>query len=112
MRFGQYLRDVRKAKGLSQRALAAQIGVDFTYLSKIEQGRMAPPSESVIRHIAQVLKVDVNELLNLSGKVPPTLKAELQSNPLAVELVRILSERRLPDEVYQQMLDLALKETR
>ena len=112
MKFGQHLRDLRKARGLSQRALASQVGIDFTYLSKIEQGHNAPPSETVILRMALVLKVDVNELLNLSGRVPPTLKAELQTNPLAVELVRILSERRLPDEVYQQMLDLALKETR
>jgi len=34
--FGQRLRDLRKGKGLSQRALGDMVGINFTYLSKIE----------------------------------------------------------------------------
>jgi len=109
MEFGRRLRDLRKQKNISQRDLAAQVGIDFTYLSKIEGGRLAPPSEDVIRHIAQVLKADEDELINLAGKVPKDLKAVLEENPQAVELLRVLSERKLPDETYRQMLNLARK---
>src|SRR5713101_7372527 len=107
MEFGQRLRDLRKQKNLSQRDLAARVGIDFTYLSKIEGGRLDPPSEIVIRHIAQVLDADEDELINLAGKVPKDLKAVLEESPQAVELLRVLSERKLPDETYRQMLDLA-----
>lgn len=107
MEFGQRLRDLRKQKNLSQRDLAAQIGVDFTYLSKIEGGRLDPPSEAVIRDIARVLDADENELLNLAGKVPKNLKAVLEESPQAVELLRVLSERKLSAKTYRQMLDLA-----
>lgn len=109
MEFGRRLRDLRKQKNINQRDLAAQVGIDFTYLSKIEGGRLAPPSEDVIRHIAQVLDVDEDELINLAGKVPKDLKAVLEESPQAVELLRVLSERKLPKETYLQMLDLARK---
>src|SRR5713101_2098099 len=109
MEFGRRLRDLRKQKNVSQRDLAAQVGIDITYLSKIEVGRSAPPSEEVIRHIAQVLDADEDELINLAGKVPKDLKAVLEESPQAVELLRVLSERKLPDETYRQVLNLARK---
>lgn len=109
MEFGQRLRDLRKQKNFSQRDLAAQIGIDFTYLSKIEGGRLNPPSEGIIQRIAQVLEADEDELINLAGKVPKDLKAVLEESPQAVELLRVLSERKLPEETYRKMLDLARK---
>ncbi len=107
MEFGQRLRNLRKQKNLSQRDLAARVGIDFTYLSKIEGGRSDPPSEVIIQRIAQVLEADEDELINLAGKVPKDLKAVLEESPQAVELLRVLSERKLPDETYRRMLDLA-----
>lgn len=109
MDFGERLRELRKQQSLSQRELAALVGIDFTYLSKIEVGRMDPPSEAVIRKLAAVLGADEDELINLAGKVPKELKAVLDENPQAVELLRVLSERRLPEETYQEMLRLAHK---
>ena len=109
--FGQRIRELRKAKNLTQRELAERVasrlkqedrrGFDVTYLSKIEVGRSAPPSEEVIRHIAQVLDADEDELINLAGKVPKDLKVVLEESPQAVELLRVLSERKLPDETYR-----------
>ncbi len=107
MEFGRRLRELRKQKKISQRDLATQVAVDFTYLSKIEGGRLAPPSEDVIRRLAQALDADENELINLAGKVPKDLKAVLEESPQAVELLRVLSERKLPNDTYRQMLDLA-----
>lgn len=107
MEFGQRLRDLRKQKNLSQRDLAARVGIDFTYLSKIEGGRLDPPSEVIIQRLAQVLEANEDELINLAGKVPKDLKAVLEESPQAVELLRVLSERKLPEEAYRRMLDLA-----
>jgi len=42
--FGQLLKHIRREKGVSQRDLADQVGVDFSYISKIENDRMPPPS--------------------------------------------------------------------
>src|SRR5690348_1554999 len=99
--FGQTLRQLRKERGISQRDLAAQAGVDFTYISKIEHGHTPPPSEEAIWQIARALDTDPTALFNLAGKVPArTLKAAL-ANPLLAELIRALCERPLPDEAYR-----------
>jgi len=39
MKFGERLRELRKEQKISQRELATRVGVDFTYLSKIENGQ-------------------------------------------------------------------------
>ncbi len=79
MAFGERVRDLRKAQGVSQRDLAERSGIDFTYLSKIENGRMEPPSEDVIRRIAQELSVDTDELIVLADKLPSDLVQELKT---------------------------------
>ena len=40
MTFGERVRGMRKAKSLTLRALAGRVGVNFTYLSKIECGSL------------------------------------------------------------------------
>lgn len=106
--FGQHIRQLRQERGLSQRALALHAGIDFTYLNKIETGSLVHlPSEAAILRIAQVLEVDGNELVSAAGKVPPKLKTMMQHNVLLTELVRVLSERVLPESTYQKLLKLA-----
>ncbi len=57
MRFGGRVRDQRISKGLPQQALGKQIGVSFTYVSKIENEKLDfgdYPSEHLICKIAEV----------------------------------------------------------
>ena len=85
--FGARLRELRKQAGLSQRELADNVGVDFTYLSKIEGGVMPPPSEKVILRLAEVLNADKEELMTLGGKIPSDI-AEMLKNREALQLLR------------------------
>jgi transcriptional regulator with XRE-family HTH domain len=74
--FGQKLRELRQEKGLTLRALAEAAGVDFTYLSKIENDKVGYlPGAETIRDLAQALGVDAIELLELANKLPPELAA-------------------------------------
>lgn len=60
---GRYVRELREAKGLSQRQLAALIGVEFyTFVSQIETGRGRIPPDSY-RIWADALGVDVREFV-------------------------------------------------
>ncbi len=69
--FGRLIRKARKNKGYSQRELARELGIDFTYLSKLENNRWDyPPKESVIRRLATHLELDGEELIFLSGRLP------------------------------------------
>src|SRR6266436_1853344 len=72
-RFGQRVRQLRLAKGLSLRDLAPKVGVGFTYLSKVETGRLdfgSYPSEALIHKLADALEADEDELLLLAEKIP------------------------------------------
>ena len=109
MRFAQRIRALRHEKHLSQRAVAASVGIDFTYLSKIELGALAPPSKAVITRLATVLGADENELINLAGKVPKDLKAVLYDNPHAVALLHVLRTKRLPAVTYRDLIAIARK---
>jgi transcriptional regulator with XRE-family HTH domain len=87
MAFGERVRELRKAQGMSQRELADRAGIDFTYLSKIENGRMEPPSEQVIRRVAEELDADADELFVLADKFPSDLAQELKT-PERVKALR------------------------
>jgi len=60
---GRYLRELREARGLSQRQLAALIGVEYyTFVSQIETGRGRIPPDSY-RIWAEALGVEVKDLV-------------------------------------------------
>jgi HTH-type transcriptional regulator, competence development regulator len=94
--FGTLIRQKRKDKGYSQRELAKLIGLDFTYLSKLENNRAEyAPKEDVIRDIAHNLDLDEEALIFLAGRIPqqdeevlkqhyqdmPTLFRRMRENP-------------------------------
>lgn len=70
--FGQLIRQARKEREYSQRELAKLIGVDYTYLSKLENDHAGyPPSEEVLESLAKYLHLDAQELRILSGRITP-----------------------------------------
>ena len=68
-RFGATIRELRTKAKLTLRELAVRVGIDFTYLSKIESGMLPPPSEKVVLRLAEALNADRNELLTLAGRI-------------------------------------------
>lgn len=56
------LRQVRKARGMTQAQLAQKVGVTQPYIAAIEQGDRTPTRE-VVRRVAGVLNVQIGELL-------------------------------------------------
>jgi transcriptional regulator with XRE-family HTH domain len=59
---GTNVRRLRKAKGLSQEAFAADAGIDMRYLGGIERGQ-ENPTVAVVRDIAKALGVPVSSLM-------------------------------------------------
>ena len=87
--FGQKVKRLRKAKRITQLELAEQIGVDFTYVSKIENDRtLRSPAESTIRKLADVLGANPEELILLANKVPQNLQETIVQDTLAVDFLR------------------------
>ncbi len=111
MEFGPYLRDLRKSRRLTQQQLADAVGVDFTYISKVENGRVDPPSEATIRKIAEVLEFDPDPLLDQAGKVATDLKSIVASEPQLALLLRSIGDRRLSSDQYQRMIAIAREDS-
>lgn len=78
------VRQLRKGKGLTLRSLASQVGVGFTYLSRVETGNMTCgeyPSEALIHRLAETLDGDETELLLLAEKIPEPVKERVFQRP-------------------------------
>jgi transcriptional regulator with XRE-family HTH domain len=60
--FGLVIREMRKAKGLSQEGLSDEASIDRSFLSQVETGRKQP-SLLTIFQLAAALHVDASELL-------------------------------------------------
>lgn len=102
MRFGQRVRELRKAKNLSQRTLGSQVGVSFTYVSKIENEKLDfgdYPSEELICKLAIALDVDEDELLLLAEKIPAAIRKRLFERP---DVFRALA--RCDDKTLDRLL--------
>ena len=59
--FGDRLKSLRKAHGLTQEELGRAVGVDYKHIGAIERGIRAP-SFDVIERIAKALKVQPHQL--------------------------------------------------
>ena len=69
MAFGEMIRQARKRAGMTQVELAAAVGVDHTYVCKMERSALAlPPSEEAIRALCRVLDVAWFPMLEASGR--------------------------------------------
>ena len=108
MDLGSRIRELRKTKGMSQRDLADRANIDFTYLSKIENGKVEPPSEIKIKIIAKELGVDPEELLSLAGKVSSEqIRKAVESNPSVGVLLRKIQTQKLTNDQIKNMVEIA-----
>jgi transcriptional regulator with XRE-family HTH domain len=89
--FGVRLRELRRERGFTQRQLAALVHLDFTYLSKLENGADVP-GEQAVKRLAEVLQSDPDELLSLAGKLPSELREWTTNDQRAVRLLRRLPQ--------------------
>ncbi len=106
--FGQFIRGQREAlrqedKRYSVRQVAQRIGVQPSYLSKVERGEVAPPSEATIRKLAIELDEDSDVLLAMAGKVSSDLQEVIRKRPAVfAELIRELKSQ--PDHAVLRLV--------
>lgn len=88
MEFGKLLRELRTRQGIGIKRLAPLLGVDYSYLSKLENSETRP-SEQLVDRVAAYFDYDRNRLLLSAGKVPPEVLEILRNNPdQAIEFLR------------------------
>lgn len=103
--FGSRVRELRLKKDLSQKRLAAAVGVHHTYLSKVESEKLdfaLYPGEELVRKLAVALEADETELLLLAQKVPPLIRDRVLARPDAFRKLAALDDQDL-DAVMRQV---------
>lgn len=113
--FGKRLRELRLQKKLSQRDLAEAVarrlkeedrrGFDVSYLSKIENDRLRPPSATAILALAEGLDANSDELLALAGKAPPDVGEALKQSPAARAFFRSAVDKNLSEAEWKKLLE-------
>jgi HTH-type transcriptional regulator, competence development regulator len=106
--FGDFVRQRRERlqesdPRFSLRRVAASIGVEPSYLSKVERGEQPPPSERTIVALARELDEDPDVLLALAGKVSADLQKIIRKRPkLFAQLIRDL--KNLPEHAVLRLV--------
>ena len=91
--FGASLRAVRLQRGLSLRRVAAAVDISPSYLSKVERDLLPPPAEDKVAALSDVLRLDRDEMLALSGRVSADVAEFLRMNRQAhVQLTKLLAQ--------------------
>lgn len=67
MSFDIYLKQIRKNRKLSQRALADMIGVSNTEISRLESGERQKPSPLIIKKISEALQIPLENMMSEAG---------------------------------------------
>lgn len=76
MKFGEFLKNLRKEKGLSQRQLADLCNISNTEISRIESGERQKPSPNILKAIAPHLEISYGELMTKAGYIEETIDHE------------------------------------
>lgn len=113
--FGNYLRTVRQAKGISIRQLAKEVHKTPTYLSDIENGHNKPPEKELLVIIIQKLNLDdfpnvKTALFDLAAKdrndIPADIKEHMLNNKPLFDLIRKMKACPNEDDVIMCVQNL------
>ena len=83
--FSENLKSLRKAKGISQESLAAQLHVVRQTVSKWEKGLSVPDADMLLK-LADILETEVSVLLDAN------IETQAAPSPVAEQLGRIAEE--------------------
>jgi len=93
--FGVRLRALRRQKGVSQKEMAAALGVSASYLSALEHGRRGVPTFVLLQGIIGYFNViwdEAEELIRLAGLSHPRIVIDTSGlSPEATRLANLLS---------------------
>lgn len=86
--FGSLLHKLRSKNGYSIKRLAQKLEVNYSYLSKLENGHSLP-SEAFIKKIGVLFGYDNEELMVRAGKLPEDIINIISNNPkVAIDFLR------------------------
>ncbi len=109
MAFGEVLRQLRSARGVSQAAVAAGAGMDRSYVNRIEAGERGAPALPAVEALIGALQLSPAEgdrLMAAAGLLPRALRALGPDDPTI-----LLLAQRLTDGALSQASQTSLRAT-
>ena len=109
--FGQKIRQLRAARGITLKQMAHDLHISEAYLSALEHGHRGLPSPGLILQMCGYLHViwdEAEELKKLARISHPKVTIDTAGlSPAATELANRLAQtiRTLPDETIATLLD-------
>lgn len=97
MSFGEYLKQLRKDKSISQRALAEKSGVSNAEISRIETGGRQKISPDVLRAIAPILEVPYEELMDKAGYISKNTSFIVEHREAEERFIEIVTPKLIMD---------------
>ena len=109
-RLGERIRRKRAEQKLGLRETATKVGISPTYLSRIEtMDEKTPPAEDVIQKLATVLNDDLDELMQLAGRVPEDVEQVLKGDPGMPAFLRSAKEQNDSGDDLMKLLEAQKK---
>ena len=108
--FGKRLRELREARGLPAKDMAAGLGVSPAYLSALEHGKRGKPNKRFVHRVCQYLGIiwdEAEALQQLAELSHPRVVVETAGlSPEATELANRLAAQigALPDDTVARWL--------
>ncbi|MGN0645431.1 MAG: helix-turn-helix domain-containing protein [Mogibacterium kristiansenii] len=119
-KFGEFIAEKRKAKGMTLRGLAAEIGIVPAFMSDIEKGHRYPPKKETLDKIVQALNLneeDTNKMFDLAAEekdntVSPDLPKYIMNNDKVRVALRLARDSDASDKTWQKVIELLEKENK
>lgn len=95
--FGTRVRELRKARGITMKQMAADLDISQAYLSALEHGHRGLPSPALVVQICEYFHLiwdDFEEVHRLAGISHPRVIVDTRGlDPRKTELANLLAER-------------------
>ena len=108
---GEKIRALRRERGVSQKQMAAALGVSAAYLSALEHGRRGSPTWTMIQKIIGYFNIiwdEAEELQRLAETSQPRVVLDTAGlSPAATELANLLAEKigKLSEEDLRRLTE-------
>lgn len=119
MKYGERIKQLRKARGMSAEDLAEATGISPATIYRYENGSTEEPKSSMLRKIADALHVDVYQIIQFDSVTMDdaddddlwTLREEMRRDPERRRLFKLAAHATIEDVKAADALLNALKAT-
>ena len=113
-KFGEFIAERRKSRGLTLRGLAAELGIAPAYMSDIEKGNRYPPDKDKLYELARILclsEEETNTMFDLAAgekenTVSPDLPEYIMGNEHVRVALRMARDNNASSEVWQKVSEM------